>query len=214
MTIPALPALAGLTFPVKKAPTFSSTIEHRAVSGVSATQNPQPWPEYAYELPYSCLRADAANLELQQLQGLFESLKGPGLPFHFPDPDDGAVANQAIGTGDGATTDFGFVRTLGLSTIPVQDAIAAGLVVKVGGVTQTLGVDFSLLTTPQYGTNYGVRFAGGHIPAAAAAITASFSYYWLSRFTMTAAEFSKFMYTADGTAGIWEASLKFKSVWQ
>lgn len=213
MTIPILPTLAGLTFPVTKSPSFDATIEHQAVAGNSTTQSPQPWPIFNYELPYSALRGDVANAELQSLQGLFESLKGRGLPFHFPDPDDGSVTNQALGTGDGVTTDFGFVRTIGLSTIPVQDVIASGLVVKVAGVTQSLGTAYSILTTTQYTTNYGIRFAGGHIPGAAA-VTATFSYYWLCRFTMSAAEFSKFMFTNDGSAGIWEASLKFKSVWQ
>ena len=209
MTIPLLPALAGLTFPVKKSALFPSVIEHTSVAGTSTTQNPQPFPVYNYDLPYSFLRADSVNLEIQTMQAFFEERQGPNSPFHFLDPFDSAVTDQNIGTGDGTTTDFGFVRTMQTSTIPVQDADPASVVVKVDGVTQALGTDYSLLSTIQYQTCYGIRFAGGHIPAAGKVVTATFNYWWLCRFNMTAAEFSQFVEL------IWEMpSLKFKSVKQ
>jgi uncharacterized protein (TIGR02217 family) len=207
MTIPTFPTLLGVSYPVVRSPSFK-TIEHESVSGVTTTQSPQAFARYDYDLPYEFLRTDSPNVELQTLMSFFQASLGKALPFHFSDPDDNAIAGQAIGTGDGATTDFGLVRTMGSVTDPVQDAIAAGLSITVDGVTQSLGTDYSLLTTSQYGTIYGIRFAGGSIPGASA-VTGTFSYNWLCRFNTDAAEFSKFMQY------IWEAkSIPLRTVIQ
>jgi len=157
MTIPTFPTLPGLSFPVKKSPTFQ-TIEHKAVAGNSTTQSPQPFAIYAYELPFEFLRADDVTLEIQTLMSFYTARRGKAQPFHFNDPDDNAVVGQSLGLGDGATVNFAFIRTMVSNADPVQDAIAAGLNVYVNGVLQTLGVDYTILTTAQYGTNYGVAF--------------------------------------------------------
>lgn len=202
------PTLSGLSYPVLRTPTFK-TIEHESVSGVSTTQSPQAFAIYNYDLPFEFLQSIAGHTDLQTLMSFFQAMKGKGTTFHFNDPDDNAVTDQSIGTGDGTTTDFGLVRTMGSVSDPIQDATAAGLVVKVSGVTQSLGTAYSLLTTSQYGTIYGVRFAGGHVPVGDAPVTATFSYNWLCRFNTDSAEFSKFMQY------IWEAkSIPLRTVLQ
>ena len=208
MTIPTFPTtLNGLSYPVVRTPGFK-TIEHVSVSGVSTTQSPQAFARYDYDLPFEFLQSSSGHTDLQTLMSFFQAAKGKAGVFHFSDPDDKSVTDQAIGTGDGVTTDFGLVRTMGSVDDPIQDAIASGLVVKVNGVTQSLGTDYSLLTTSQYGTIYGVRFAGGSIPGIAP-VTATFNYNWLCRFNTDAAEFSKFMQY------IWEAkSIPLRTVLQ
>jgi uncharacterized protein (TIGR02217 family) len=212
LAIPTFPTLPGLSFPVKRSPSFQ-TIEHKSVAGSSTAQSPQPFAIYAYDLPFEFLRADNATLEIHQLMGFYTGRIGKGLPFHFNDPDDNAVVGQVLGVGDGVATDFGFVRTIAGTALvdPIQDAIAAGLNVYINGVVQPLTVEYSVLTTTQYGTNYGIRFVAP--VGAGQTITADFSYNWLCRFDQDAQEFSQF--TRLNGFGLWESkSVKFSTVLQ
>lgn len=207
MAIPTFPVLPGLSFPVKRTPSFA-TISHRAVAGQTTTQSPQPFAEYAYDLPFEFLRADNVTLELQQLFSFFTARRGKALPFHFNDPDDNQVVAQSLGVGNGVTTDFAFIRTMSFNADPIQDVTSAGLVVYLDGVAT---VAFSTLTTTQYGTNYGIRLNAP--PAPGVVITASFSFNWLCRFDMDAADFEMMQYYNG--KGLWEArSIKMRTVLQ
>lgn len=204
MAIPSFPVLPGLSFPVKRTPTFS-TIVHKSVAGTSTRQSPQPYAIYAYDLPFEFLRADNATLEIQTLMSFYESRLGKGLPFHFSDPDDHAVVGQTIGLGDGVTTQFGFVRAMVNAIVPIQDADGTSISVFVNGVNTPVGV----LLTSQYATIYGVVFAAA--PAVGTVITASFNYNWLCCFDEDVQEFSKIQYLNG--RGLWESkSIKFSSV--
>lgn len=206
MTIPTFPSLSGLSFPVKKTPVFNSLV-HEAVSGVSTAQSLYPYALVKYDLPFDMLRSNSPYLELQQLLPFYKGRRGRALPFHFTDPDDYTVTAQSLGTGDNTTTDFGFVRADGAFVEPVQDARASGLLVYKNAVLQTLTTDYTILTTAEYATNYGVRFVIA--PGAGVAVTATLTYDWLCRFDMDEQEFSNFMQS------LWEVkSLKFKSVGQ
>lgn len=206
MAIPTFPTLPGLAFPVKKSPMYQSII-HESVSGVSTGQSTQPYPRYAFDLPFEFLRAASVYLELQTLMGFYQSCRGRAYPFHFSDPDDNAVVGQPLGLGDGVTTDFALLRSIGASSDPVQDAVAAGLIAYVNAVPTAV----TLLTTSQYATIYAIRFAAA--PGAGAAVTVDFGYNWLCRFDMDTQEFSKFLRV--NSAGLFEAkSVKFTSVLQ
>ncbi len=210
MIIPTFPTLPGLSFPVKRSPTFQS-LEHKAVAGNSTAQSMQPFATYAYDLPFEFLRADSITLEIQQLMSFFQGRRGAALPFRFNDPDDNQVAAQQLGLGDGVTTDFGFIRTMVNVADPIQDVVEAGLVVYVDGVPVATPADYSLLTTTQFGTIYGLRFVVA--PADGLPITADFSYNWICRFAADVQEFSKFQYYNG--KGLWESkSVKFSSVLQ
>ncbi len=204
MTIPVFPTLAGLIWPVKRSPLFN-TIEHNAVSGKSTTQSLFAYPKYRYEVGYDILRSDA-NAEWQTLFSFFVLVKGKASPFHFYDAADNVVIGQQLGVGDGVTTDFLFVRTLGSATDPVQDVRSTGtLKFYLNGVLQSSGVN--LLNTSQYATLYGIRFVTP--PANGVIVTADFDYYWLCRFNEDEAEFSQFM------SVFWELrAIKFTSVKQ
>jgi uncharacterized protein (TIGR02217 family) len=209
MAILTFPTLAGLAFPVNKTPAFS-TIEHFSVQGGSTTQQPQPFAKYKYELPYEFLRAANPQFELQTLMGFYQACGGKANPFHFLDPDDNAVVGQALGIGDGGTTSFAFLRTLASLVVdPIQDAIAAGMNIYVGGVLKATPADYTLLSSSQYATLYGVHFTVP--PGVGVAVTADFSFNWLCRFDDDAVTFAKFSYLNG--SGLWEAkSVKFTSV--
>lgn len=207
MSIPTFPSLIGLGFPVKRRPMFQPRLRHTAVSGKSTTQGTQPFARYAYELAFRPLRSDVAHLELQTLMGFYEFCVATPTPFHFSDPDDNAIVGSVLGSGDTVSTDFAFLRVIGANVNLVQDVTAAGLKIYLNGVQKTLGADFSILTTSQYGTNYAVRFTSP--PGAAVAVTADFAYTWLCEFDEDGLDFSKFM------DKLWEAgSVKFTSVLQ
>lgn len=206
MTISTFPnSLPGLSFPVKKTPTFQSIV-HTSVSGVSTGQSTQPFASYAYELPFEFLRSDAATLEQQQLMSFYQACRGMALPFHFLDPDDNSVAGQVLGIGDGVTTQFALIRTMNFVADPIQDADTGSIVAKVNGTITSI----TELTTSQYGTVYGVQFAAA--PAAAAVVSASFTYKFLSRFTDDKLDFQKSLYING--KGVWAATVKFGSVLQ
>jgi uncharacterized protein (TIGR02217 family) len=206
LAYPTFPTLAGLSFPVKRSPTFQ-TIEHKAVAGNSTTQSPQPYAIYSYDLPFEFLRADNATLEIQTLMSFYQARLGKGLPFHFNDPDDNEVIGQALGIGDGVTTDFALIRTMVGIADPIQDAIP-GFAPYVNGV---IVAGCTPLTTSNYGTIYGVRYPAP--PAVGATVSVDMNYNWLCRFDQDAQEFSQF--TRLNGKGLWEAkSVKFSTVQQ
>lgn len=210
MTYPTFPVLPGLSFPVKRSPTFQSTV-HKAVSGVSTRLSTQPFAIYSYELPFEFLRAADAYAEIQALMSFYVNRQGQALPFHFNDPDDFSIVGQTIGVGDGATKNFGFVRTMGTAVDLVEDAIEAGAVIYVNAVPLIAGTDYTFLHTDQYQTTYGVSFTNA--PANGAIITADFQFNWLCCFDQDSQEFSKFQYLNG--KGLWESkSVKFSTVLQ
>lgn len=93
-----------------------------------------------------------------------------GAPSDAPTPFD-----QAIGTGDGASDTFQLVKVYGTSFAPwsrtITKPVDGTVRVAVDGVEQTPATQ--VLVDPATGI---VTFLPGHIPAAAAAITAGFEY--------------------------------------
>lgn len=117
------PTLPGLTFGVQRnlraAPvTVKTTPSQREYRARDATL-----PRYRYVLGYEFLRADAVLAELQALVGFFGRHGGSFDDFLFLDPDDNAAALQTIGIGDGSTTAYQLLRSLGNFAEPVFDPI-------------------------------------------------------------------------------------------
>src|SRR5579872_5568731 len=122
MSIPVFPTLPGIEYPVKRSP-LASTLRQKAISGRETFQPRWNSPLYRYEVSFALLRAAQAFAEWQCLQGFWnEVMFAPGGVFQFNDPNDNAIADQPIGTGDGSTTAFQLVRTLGGFTEPVLNA--------------------------------------------------------------------------------------------
>src|SRR5271155_1719085 len=118
MSTAILPSLAGLGFDVTRTPVWDTTVQ-QAISGKETRIARQTYPRWKWELSYNVLRSSASYGELQQLAGFFNARQGMFDTFLYQDADDNAVSAQVIGTGDGATTAFQFLRTFGGFIEPV-----------------------------------------------------------------------------------------------
>ncbi|HEY8033048.1 MAG TPA: glycoside hydrolase TIM-barrel-like domain-containing protein [Methylocella sp.] len=194
------PALPGLSWSVHKRPSFST----RIASHVSGREVRLPFYAttlYEFELTIDGLDSNGsypglgAN-SLQSLMGLYIQCQGQSGTFLYTDPTDNSATNQAIATGDGSTTVFTFVRTLGGATEPASWVTSVANV-YLNGVNQPSGWT---LTTPNTLT---FTTAPGNLVA----ITASFSYAFNCRFIDDQEDFENMM------NGLWQVqSLKFRSV--
>lgn len=201
-TPPALPSLPGLAWSRHKKPTFNTRIASH-VSGREVRVPLMSYPLYEFEATYDGLTSSATlfaglgTSSLQNLMGFFLQLQGQFGTFLYTDPDDNTVTGQAIGTGDGTTTSFQMVRTLG------------GFVEPVGWVTAISNV--YLNGTPQSGGAYSLSAPNTLVfvsaPGAGVAITADFSYAFNCRFLDDNMDFEEFMAT------LWKLdSMKFRSI--
>jgi hypothetical protein len=196
----SFPALPGLSWSVHKRPSFST----RVASHVSGREVRLPFYAvtlYEFELTIEGMDSSGAYPglrvnSLQSLMGLYIKCQGQFGTFLYTDPTDNAVTGQAIATGDGSTTVFTFVRTLGGATEPASWVTSVSNV-YLNGVNQSSGWT---LTTPNTLT---FMTAPGNLVA----ITASFSYAFNCRFLDDQEDFENIM------NGLWQLrSLKFRSV--
>jgi uncharacterized protein (TIGR02217 family) len=172
MSIPAFPTFAGIAWPVKRSPLWNS-ITQKPISGKDTILSLWSFQRYKFDITFSYL----SQADWQNFEGFFNGVNGTALPFHFNDPNDNSVTGQSIGTGDGTTTAFNFIRTLGGFICPTQDVTQAGVVVNLNG---TPTAAYTFLTDPNWGFTYGVNFNSA--PGSGVAITASFNYNWPCRF--------------------------------
>lgn len=191
MSNAVFPVLPGLAMGVIRRPTFK-TIQHRSVSGNEARVSNMAYPIWEIQIGFEFLRS-GAQAELQKLVGFFLTCKGAWDSFLFSDPEDNAVTDQLLGTGNGVKADFQMLRGYGsggfVFTEPVHNPNVV-TAVKVDGVTKTPGTDYSVSSTGL------ITFTTP--PTAGQQITASFSFYYRCRFKEDEAEFNKFL------ANLWE----------
>jgi uncharacterized protein (TIGR02217 family) len=194
------PTLPGLGWSVSKAPHFATRIQ-RAVSGRELRVLDQPNPIWSWTLTYALLR-DAHDTraatgpgvgydELRNLMGFFLQQQGSFQPFLYDDPTDDQVSAQPLGTGDGGTTVFQLVRTMGTSLptggfaepITAPNAVAT---IYFNGVVQSAS---GYTVDPTTGL---VTFASP--PPAGQQVSADFTYYFRVRFADDTADFENFLY--------------------
>lgn len=181
------PTLSGIRWDVKKRPRFN-TIVQRTASGKEIRSALMSYPLWEFELSYDVLRGDAINLELQTLMGFFEQMLGSCTAFNYTDPTDYSVTSQAFGTGDGITTQFQLLRTLGGFIEPIQNVNSiTGIYDNGSPVTQGAGAG-------KYTINSTGLVTFGTAPASGHALTWTGTYYFLCRFLDDIAEFNNFMY--------------------
>lgn len=183
MSTAVYPTLATLGFSVFKKPEFS-TIVQRAASGREIRAALWSYPIWEIRLTYEALRDDVANNEFKQLLGFFLLRQGSFDTFYFNDPDDNSVVDQVFGIGDGTTTQFQLIRSYASFIEPVY-AVNTITNVKKAGATQTNPTNYTINSTGL------ITFVSP--PAAAASLTATFTYYYRARFKDDLAEFEKFM---------------------
>ena len=207
------PTLPGLGWSVSKAPRFATRIQ-RAISGRELRVLDQPNPTWSWTLTYAMLRDEHDNRgasgpgigydELRTLMGFFLQQQGAFQPFLYDDPTDDRALAQAIGTGDGGTTVFQLVRTMGMSLpgsgfaepITAPNVLSA---IYFDGVVQSPS-GYSLAPTTGL-----VTFTNP--PPSGQIVTADFTYYFLVRFADDGADFENFLYQ------LWALKqVKFQSV--
>lgn len=177
MTIPTFPSLVGLGWPVVRS-VMRKTLVQEAISGKETRLQQWAYSKSKWSVSFGVLRTAAAWLEFQQLFAFFNQVAGMGLPFHYPDAVDNAVTSQSFGVGDGSTTTFQLVRSLGGNVEPVQDPTTITTVAVNGTPTgaYTLG-------------NAGlITFSAA--PASSAALTWTGTYTFLCRMAQDNADFS------------------------
>jgi len=190
VAIPSFPGLLGLAFPVGRAPNWR-TIKQEAISGKETRLQLWTYPRYKYEIPVAYLGANQQNQDWQTLSGFFNGVGGAALPWHWNDPYDKAVTNQALGNGNGVQTIFGFVRALGGFAEPVQDVTPSSVTISLNGAAQSPS-SYTLLADPNWGLVYAVAFASA--PASGVAVSWSGAYQWPCRFDEDSAQLSNVMF--------------------
>lgn len=217
---PIFPALAGQGWSVRKKPTFATTV----ASHVSAREVRSPNyanPVWQFELTFDGLDGTPSGQygglgaqSLQSLMGLFLQCQGQYGSFLYYDPTDYSVSAQAFATGDGATTSFPLVRTLGGFNEPVIAPVTVATTLYLsGGVTVAAAApvikDNGATVVP---ANYTISNPGGVVtfasaPASGHALTWTGYYGFLCRFDADDLDFEQMM------ANLWRAeSVKFRSL--
>jgi Conserved hypothetical protein 2217 (DUF2460) len=126
MSFPVFPlASSQIAFARKRTPRFS-TIRQVALSGRETFQPQWAWPVWDYVIDLQALdasgndRGGVTPSSYQTMVGFWNAVMAtPGGVFAYGDPEDNAVAGQATGAGDGSTTAFQLVRSLGGFSEPV-----------------------------------------------------------------------------------------------
>jgi hypothetical protein len=200
---PSLPSLVGLSWSRHKKPGFSTRVASHA-SGREVRLALMEYPLYEFEAVYNGLASNSTaafaglgSSSLQSLMGFFLQLQGQFGTFLYTDPDDNTVSAQAFATGNGSTTTFTMMRSLGGFLEPVSWVVSVANV-YLNGVAQsgsTIG-----LTTPN-------TLAFATAPPNGVTVSADFSYAFNCRFLDDQMDFEEFM------SNLWKLdSMKFRSV--
>lgn len=182
MSTEHFPSLPGVTWRRKRTPIFK-TLVHEVGSG-DVRVALRDYPKWKWTLEHEMVRSEAEYPELQTLVGFFCARQGAYDSFLYVDPDDCDAVGQSLGTGDGDTTVFQFVRTWGAFTEPVF---------PLGGTPKIYHDDELVESGYTLGYTYGT-LTYDVAPAEGVVITADFEYHWRVRFTQDEADFEQFMY--------------------
>lgn len=205
MSLQQFPVLPGVAWGIIKAPVMSTRVM-TAASGVEYRAQDWSYPRWKFTLPFQFLRQYNAYIEWSTLVGFVLQQAGMFGNFIYDDPFDDTVTNQQIGVGDGTTTVFPLVRTIGGFTEPILYVNTVSSVFK-AGVLQTTG--YSVTQVGPYGLD-SITFVSA--PAIGAAITANFTFFFVCRFLQDDPEFNNFM-GGNGNGTRWEAKgIMFESV--
>ena len=193
MALPVFPTIPGITFPAKRSQVWGGTSQE-ALSGKRVRTSYRSYPTYNYELTFSFLRSSNAFPEWQQLAAFINSVNGPAQLWLFNDTNDNTATSQSFGTGDGVTTTFQLVRSLG------------GFVEPVFFPNAITNVNINGTPTAAYTLSAIGQVIFNSAPAAAAALTWNGTFYWPCRFDDDVTGFENMM------SKLWELkALKFST---
>jgi uncharacterized protein (TIGR02217 family) len=179
------PAIDTLGWSVSYSPLFSTGTAMHA-SGKEVRASKYLVPLWKIQLNYDVLRMVAPNTELQEIIGFFEQCQGEDASFYFAPPTLSPVSAQWIGTGDGRTTTFAFVVTIGGYRLTPAN-VSTVSAIYLNDIALPSG-DYTINATALAPS---LTFAGA--PAAGAPISADFDWYLLCRFDDDGADVEEFM---------------------
>jgi len=138
-------------------------------------------PIWKWTLNYEVVRSKTALPELASILGFFNLRQGSFDSFLYADPTDYTTTNQVIGVGNGSTTKFTLLHSIGAWTEPIgySDNIT---VVTVNDVAVLTGI-----------TNDGVSVTFATAPANGAVIKWGGTFYYRVRFVKDESDFENFM---------------------
>lgn len=187
MVTDALPLELGMTFESAKRPTFATQV--RTSAGLRTTRNSMtPFPAWDFEVSFPYLPTDstfraASGTDFAEICGFFLKMHGRHGSFLYSDPQDHQVTGGAIGTGDGVTTEFKFVRVMGIAEPVGQVDVDAGYTIYADGVAVDPG-DFTF--NEPNGLTFDVA------PADGVEVTGDFEFFFVCHFLSDAADFEQF----------------------
>lgn len=182
---PAGTNLPGLAFSVHKKPFFATRV-NGAASGYEVRNALMQYPRWDFELTYEFLEdRSGADSSLKHLMGFFLQRRGSYDSWLFKDPDDYLVVAGPLGTADGVTTEYAFLRTLG------------GFAEKVGQIDLDNNINIYFDGVPVDPADYTVTVPNlvvfDSAPAEDVEITADFQFFFACRFIEDQMDFEKFM---------------------
>jgi uncharacterized protein (TIGR02217 family) len=190
LVYPTTGAVPGFTYNSVRAPSFKTGIQ-TALTGKESRIQYQQFPIMTWTLIYEFLRDYVTPSEYKALNGLFMALAGQWDTCLYTDPQFNTVTAMQFGTGDGATTTFQVTAVMQNSGGPGANELIQNFngapTILVNGSTQTLGTAYTISGTGL------VTFLAGHIPAAAAVIAWTGSFYYRVRFEDDSMDFTQFM---------------------
>lgn len=181
MAAPIFPTIPGLAWPVKRTIEWSS-VKQEAASGVSPRFPMWTYPRYKYSLSAEALRQYGALVEYNTFAGFFNQLFGGAGIFQFQDSSDFSATAQTFGTGDGTTTAFQLMRSVGGFSEPVFAPVTGYSV-----------YDNGTLVAPANYTDNGLgKVTFTVAPLNTHALTWTGTYNWLCQFDEDMIELSEF----------------------
>jgi len=170
----ALPILSVSShYPRRRAVEFY-TIKSEFESGVVRTREGWTRERSRFGLSWRSIR----NTDAATLWAFYQGRKGAALLFDVQDYRDYQVTDEAVGTGNGSQTAFQLDKKF------IEEGSET---VKVGGVTKTRGVDYTI------NNDTGVVTFGA-APGEGVAVTASYEFYYRCSFEQDSLTEEEFMH--------------------
>lgn len=211
MTISVFPQLTQ-ALSIKKTPQFMTHIQ-RAVSGRELRLTFKPVPTWLFTVRFDFLRDNSdqrqasqlgpsgwgtTSADLRTLMGFYLSVQGSFSPFYFNDYTDDTVVGQLIGTGDGSTTVFQMIRTMGTAPASFNEPVLA---FNGTPIIYLNGTPFPS------GGNWSISEPGGVLtfnspPGSGVVITSDFNNLFYCRFAEDTQDFDYFLYQLWSIEGL------------
>lgn len=186
MALSVFPTLDGIEWNTTKRPEFKTGL-FESLSGHESRVKFRQYPKYTFKLSFEFLIENRDEAQLSELMGFMLQQCGMYQAFLYTDPNDNAVTDQVIGTGNNTLTSFQLLRSYSGFTEPVNnvnDTVAAPSIYS-GGDLKNLGTHYTLSSTGL------VTFVTA--PPSGAVITWTGSYYYRVRFTAEGYDFTHLM---------------------